>query len=163
MPDKQTVDLYSPLSPEEIARKLKTIMDDPMESASARVFGSGSQYEMTLRYVRRNVQNPMAPQLDAAMEPQGGGTRITGDIGRTTAGRLFPYIWFGFLSIFVIVGVSVAWFVPEALLFGVIFAGIPILMIVIGGIAFASAGNGDEDREQILAFLHRELDARSST
>lgn len=163
MADSETIDLYSPLPPEEIARKLKAIMDDPMPGAKARVYGTGSQYDMTLRYARRNVQNSMAPQLDATMEPQGGGTRISGTLGQTTAGRLFPFIWHGFLSLFVIVGVTVAWFVPEALLFGVIFAGIPLFMMVIGAIAFRVGGKGETDKAEILAFLQRELDTTPIT
>lgn len=159
MAKSETIDLYSPLPPEEIARKLKAIMDDPMPDAKARVFGNGSQYDMTLRYARRNVQNTMAPQLDAAMEPYGGGTRIKGEIGQTTAGRMFPIFWFGFLSLFVIVGVTVAWFVPGALLFGVIFSGIPILMMVIGGFAFRAGGKGETDKAEIMDFLRRELSA----
>ena len=84
---------------DEIARKLKAVMDDPMTTATARVYGSGSQYDMTLRYARRNVQNPMAPTLEATMEPQGEGTRITGTLGQTRSGRLFPFVWHGFLSL----------------------------------------------------------------
>ncbi len=80
--------------------------------------------------------------------------------GRRRVVRFFPVILFGFLSIFVIVGVSVAWFVPGMLLFGVFFAGIPILMIIIGAIIFRSIGDGSGDRDEILAFLRRELDAR---
>lgn len=159
MAKSEEIDLYSPLPPEEIARKLKAIMDDPMTGAKARVYGNGSQYDMTLRYARRNVQNVMAPQLDATMEPRGGGTRISGTIGRTTAGRLFPVFWFGFLSLFVIVGIAVAWFVPDAILFGAIFAGIPILMMILGGVAFRAGGEGEDDKAEILAFLRRELGA----
>ncbi|MBN8845311.1 MAG: hypothetical protein J0H88_18905 [Sphingomonadales bacterium] len=160
MAKSETIDLYSPLPPDAIARKLKAIMDDPMEDAQARVFGSGSQYDMTLRYARRNIQNTMAPQLDATMEPEGAGTRISGTLGQTRAGRMFPFVWHGFLSLFVIVGVSVAWFAPDALLFGVIFAGIPLLMMVMGAIAFRAGGKGETDKAEILAFLRRELDAR---
>lgn len=160
MAKSEPIDLYSPHPPEEIARRLKAIMDDPMPDAKARVYGTGSQFDMTLRYARRDVENSMAPVLDAAMEPYEGGTRITGTVGQTTAGRLFPYIWHGFLSIFVIIGVSIAWFVPDTWLFGAIFAGIPIFMMVIGAIAFRVGGNGDKDRDEILAFLRRELDAR---
>jgi len=161
MAKSEGIDLYSPLPPDEIARKLKAIMDDPMTTATARVYGSGSQYDMTLRYARRNVQNPMAPTLEAAMEPKGEGTRITGTLGLTRSGRLFPFVWHGFLSLFVIVGVTVAWFVPEALLFGVIFAGIPLFMMVVGSLAFRAGGaKDDEDRREIMRFLSRELDAR---
>ncbi|UKK83587.1 hypothetical protein L7H23_13570 [Sphingopyxis sp. BSN-002] len=161
MAKSEDIDLYSPLPPEEIARKLKVIMDDPMPTATARVFGNGSQYDMTLRYARRNVQNPMAPTLEAAMEPQGEGTRITGTLGQTRSGRLFPFVWHGFLSLFVIVGATVAWFVPDALLFGAIFAGIPLFMMVIGAVSFrAGAAKDNEDRREILRFLTKELDAR---
>jgi len=161
MAKSEDIDLYSPLPPEEIARKLKAIMDDPMPTATARVFGNGSQYDMTLRHARRNVQNPMAPTLEAAMEPQGEGTRITGTLGQTRSGRLFPFVWHGFLSLFVIVGVTVAWFVPDAWLFGAIFAGIPLFMMVIGAVSFrAGAAKDNEDRREILRFLTKELDAR---
>jgi hypothetical protein len=160
MAKSEAVDLFSPLSPEAIAYKLKAIMADPMDGAKARVFGSGDQYVMRLRYARRNVQNAMAPELEASMAPHAGGTRIIGEIGRSTAGRLFPFIWFGFLSIFVIVGAAITWFVPGTLLFGAIFAGIPMLMMAIGGAAMRAGGDGSKDREEILAFLRRELDAR---
>lgn len=161
MAKSEPIDLYSPLSPEAIAQKLKTIMADPMKDAKARVFGSGDQYVMRLRYARRGVQNMMAPELEASMEPQAGGTRITGTLGRSTAGRMFPYIWFGFLSIFVVVGVTIVWFVPGTLLFGAIFCGIPILMMVMGGAAMkAGTAKDDEDRREIMCFLARELDTR---
>lgn len=160
MVKSEAVDLFSPLSPEAIAHKLQAIMADPMEDAKARVFGSGDQYVMRLRYARRGVRNAMAPELEASMEPHGGGTRISGTLGRSTAGRLFPYLWFGFLSIFVIVGVAISWFVPGTLMFGAIFAGIPVLMMVMGGVAMRAGGDGCKDREEILAFLRKELDAR---
>jgi len=160
MSDKQSVELFSPLSPEDIARKLQAIMADPMTDAQARVYGSGSQYDMTLRYARRNVQNAMAPVLDAAMEPHEGGTRISGTLGKSAAGRLFPLFWFGFLSIFVLIGGALALFVPDALPVGAIFVGIALLMMLIGAIAIRSTGGGEKDRKEILAFLARELDAR---
>lgn len=160
MAKSEIIDLYSPLSPEEIARKLKAIMDDPMPAAKARVYGSGSQHEMTLRHVRRNIRNDMAPALVATMEPYRNGTRITGAIGQTTVGRLFPCIWYGFLSIFIIVGIAVAVSVPDMWLFGAIFAGVPILMMVIGTIVFRAVGDGSMDRTEILDFLRRELDAK---
>lgn len=161
MAKTEQVDLYSPLSPEAIAHRLKTIMADPMDKAQARVFGSGDQYVMRLRYARRNVQNSMAPELEASMEPHAGGTRITGTLGRSTAGKLFPYIWFGFLSIFVIVGAVITSLVPDMLMFGAIFAGIPLLMMVMGGVAIkAGVANDAEDRRQIMAFVERELRTR---
>ena len=54
----------------------------------------------------------VAPRLDAGMKPHDVGMRIGGMLGLATARRPFPFAWFGFLSLFVIVGVSVAWFVP---------------------------------------------------
>lgn len=161
MAKSEPVDLYSPLSPEAIAHKLKTIMADPMKDAKARVFGSGDQYVMRLYYARRNVQNTMALELEASMEPHDGGTRITGTLGRSMAGRMFPYIWFSFLSLFVIVGVVITSLVPDTLMFGAIFAGIPILMMVMGGVAIkAGTSKDDEDRDAILHFVTRELQTR---
>jgi len=46
----------------------------------------------------------MAPRLDAAMKPLDGGMRIGGKLGLATAGRLFPFVWFGSLSLFVLGG-----------------------------------------------------------
>ncbi|MBA3940708.1 MAG: hypothetical protein C0520_05815 [Sphingopyxis sp.] len=158
MAKSEPIDLYSPLPPDQIARTLQRIMNDPMDDADARVFGNGTQHEMKLRYARRGTENAMAPELDVAMEPHGTGTRITGTLGPSAAGRLFPYVWHGFLSLFVIGGVAAAWFIPEALLFGAIFAGIPLFMMVMGAIAFrAGAGKDGEDRREIIAFLTREL------
>ncbi|MGN6689578.1 MAG: hypothetical protein ACTHJU_01410 [Sphingopyxis sp.] len=161
MAKSEPVDLFSPLSPEAIAHKLQTIMADPMKDAKARVFGSGDQYVMRLHYARRDVQNPMALELEASMEPHEGGTRIAGTLGRSTAGRMFPFIWFGFLSVFVAVGVAISALVPGTLMFGAIFAGIPILMMAMGGAAIKAATNNDEgDREEILRFMSRELQTR---
>ena len=161
MAKSEPVDLFSPLSPEAIAHKLQTIMADPMKDAKARVFGSGDQYVMRLHYARRNVQNTMALELEASMEPHEGGTRITGTLGRSMAGRMFPYIWFGFLSIFVVVGVAISALVPDTAMFGGIFAGIPILMMIVGGFAIrAGTSKDDEDRGEILRFVNRELQTR---
>ena len=47
-----------------------------------------------------------------------------------------------------------------SLLFGAIFTGIPMLMMVMGAAAMRVGGDGSKDREEILAFLRRELNAR---
>ncbi len=157
----EPVDLVSPLPPEAIAHKLQAIMADPMEDAKARVFGSGDQYRMRLRYARRGVQNALALELDASMEPRDGGTRITGTLGRSKAGRIFPYAWYGFLSMFVIIGVVVSSLAPDALLFGAIFAGVPLFMMALGGVAMkASESHEEEDRREIMRFVTRELQTR---
>ena len=163
MADTQAIDLFSPLSPEDIARKLKTIMDDPMPDAKARVFGKGSEREMTLRYLRRNVRTNIEPALDAVMEAHGGGTRITGSFGAPPAARYFPCAFVGFLSLFVIGGGAAFLFLPGAELFGIIFAGIPLLMMIAALLAFRSQRPASEDLAEILAFLDREIDARPVT
>ena len=159
MADDRPIDLFSPLSPEDIARKLRTIMADPMPNAKARVFGKGSERDMKLRYLRRNVRTNMEPALDAVMEAHAGGTRITGSFGAPPEARYFPCAWIGFLSQFVTGGVAALLFLPGAELFGIIFAGIPLLMMVAGIIAFRSQRPADEDLAEILGFLAREVDA----
>lgn len=163
MATPQAITLYSPRSPEQIARKLKAIMANPMEDAQARVLGSGTQSRMILRYARRNREGSTAPTLDATMEPYKGGTRITGTLGPSPIARWFPFIWFSFLSIFVAVGCAVMWLVPGTVPFGLIFAGVPLLMMVAGGFAFRRSPGKSEDGEAILAFLRREIDARPVT
>ncbi|MDO9364149.1 MAG: hypothetical protein Q7T60_14545 [Sphingopyxis sp.] len=160
MSDTQAIDLFSPLSPEDIARKLQKIMDDPMPGAKARVFGKGSERDMTLCYRQRDTRTNMEPTLDAVMEPQGGGTRITGTFGAPPGARYFPYIWVGFLSLFVIGGVLAFLYIPGAGLFATIFAGIPLLMIFAGLAAFRTGSNSADDKMKILDFLAREIDAR---
>ena len=160
MSDGEAIDLYSPHSPEIIARKLKKIMDDPMPGAKARVFGKGSERDMTLCYRQRDTRTNMEPTLDAVMEPQDGGTRITGSFGATPAARYFPCAFVGFLSLFVIGGCAAFLFLPGAELFGIIFAGIPLLMMIAALLAFRSQRPASEDLAQILAFLDREIDAR---
>ncbi len=157
---KQPIDLYSPLSPTEIASKLKAIMDDDMPDAKARVYGGGTQYDMQLRYVRRNFRDSTAPALKAEMEEYKGGTRITGDLGPSPMAKYFPLIWFGFLSLFILFGIFAMIFIPGAQLFGMMFAGIPIVMAVIGALVFRLAPNTDRDSDEIMAFLRRELDVR---
>jgi len=157
------IDLYAPHSPEQIARTLKRIMDDPMPGAKARVFGKGSEREMTLRYRQRDTRTNMEPVLDAVMESYKGGTRITGTFGAPAGARYFPYIRVGFLSLFVIGGVLAFLYIPGAGLFATIFAGIPLLMIFAGLAAFRAQPDPAEDKAKILAFLAREIDARPLT
>lgn len=163
MSDVQSIDLFSPLSPEDIARKLQKIMDDPMPGAKARVCGKGSEREMRLRYRKRDAATNMEPVLDAVMEPHNGGTRITGTFGKPPEARYFPYIWVGFLSLFVIGGVLAFLYIPGAGLFATIFAGIPLLMIFAGLAAFRSGSDSADDKAKILDFLAREIGARPVT
>ena len=160
MANHELVDLYAPHSPEQIARTLKRIMDDPMPDAKARVYGKGSEREMTLRYRQRNSRTNMEPVLDATMESYKGGTRITGTFGTPPGARYFPYIWVGFLSLFVIGGVLAFLYIPGAGLFATIFAGIPLLMIFTGLAAFRAQPDAAEDKSKILAFLAEKIDAR---
>lgn len=160
MSNHEPVDLYAPHSPEQIARTLKRIMDDPMPRAKARVFGKGSEREMQLRYRRRDARTNMEPVLDAVMESWKGGTRITGTFGAPPGARYFPYIWVGFLSLFVIGGVLAYLYIPGAGLFATIFAGIPLLMIFAGLAAFRAQPDPASDKARILAFLAEEIDAR---
>ena len=163
MSDTQAIDLFSPHSPEDIARKLKKIMDDPMPGAKARVYGKGSEREMRLRYRKRDMSTNMEPVLDAVMEAHGGGTRITGTFGALPEARYFPYVWVGFLSLFVIGGVLAFLYIPGAELFAIIFAGIPLLMIFAGLAAFRAQADPTEDMAKILDFLAREIDARPTS
>ncbi len=160
MSNQEPVDLYAPHSPEQIARTLKRIMDDPMPNAKARVFGKGSEREMKLRYRQRSTRTNMEPVLDAVMEAYKGGTRITGTFGAPPEARYFPYIWVGFLSLFVIGGVAAYIYIPGAGLFATIFAGIPLLMIFAGLAAFRAQPDPASDKAKILAFLAEEIDAR---
>ena len=163
MADHEPIDLYAPHSPEQIARTLKRIMDDPMPGAKARVFGKGSEREMKLRYRRRDASTNMEPVFDAIMESYRGGTRITGTFGAPPEARYFPYIWVGFLSLFVIGGLLAYIYIPGAGLFATIFAGIPLLMIFAGLAAFRAQPDPAEDKAKILAFLAEEIDARPVT
>ena len=160
MSNNETIDLYAPHSPEQIARTLKRIMDDPMPGAKARVFGKGSERDMVLRYRQRNARTNMKPVLDAAMESYKGGTRITGTFGTPPEARYFPYVWVGFLSLFVLGGVLAYIYIPGAGLFATFFAGIPLLMIFAGLAAFRAQPEPADDLKEILVFLAREIDAR---
>jgi hypothetical protein len=163
MATPQPIDLYAPHSPEQIARTLKRIMDDPMPDAKARVYGMGSEREIKLRYRQRDARTNMEPVLDAVMESYKGGTRITGTFGAPPGARYFPFIWVGFLSLFVIGGVLAYIYIPGAGLFATIFAGIPLLMIFAGLAAFRNQPPPAGDKAKILAFLAREIDARPVT
>jgi hypothetical protein len=160
MADQQPIDLYAPHSPEQIARTLKRIMDDPKPGAKARVYGKGSERDMTLHYRQRGSRTNMEPTLDATMESYKGGTRITGTFGTPPGARYFPFIWVGFLSLFVIGGILAYIYIPGAGLFATIFAGIPLLMIFAGLAAFRAKPDPVEDKAKILAFLAEEIDAR---
>ena len=156
-PARRPVTLQSPLPPEAIAERLKAIMADPMEGAKARVFGKGSQHEMQLRHLRRGKQTGLEPVLVAQMEPHEGGTRIIGHYGPPVSPRLLTCGCYAFLSIFVVIGLLIMigdW------LFGLIFAGAPLLLAYAGHRALRrQAKTMDDDWHEIESFLSSEIDA----
>lgn len=155
------------MTPEAIAYRLKEIMEDEMTGQTGRVMGSGSQYDMLLRYAKRGESNGMGPVLDATMEAEQGGTRIKGKIATPIGAYVFVVFWFVFLSIFILVGAGVGLFASTddvdgpIWMFSAMFIGIPLLMMVIGFYAFrAGFRSGKSHPEKILAFLEKELKAR---
>ena len=155
---RRPVTLQAPLPPEAIAERLKAVMADPMEDAEARVFGKGSEQEMQLRYLRRGKQTGLESVLVAQMEPHEGGTRIVGDYGPPVSPRLLTCGCYAFLSIFVVTGLLI---MIDDWLFGLIFAGVPMLMVYAGHRAMRhQARTMDADWQEIESFLSSEIDAR---
>lgn len=156
-PARRPVTLFSPLPPEEVARRLKVAMDSPMADAPSRVFGKGSQHEMQLRYLLREKQTGLEPVLIARMEEHDGGTRITGDYGPPVSPRILACGCYAFLSIFVAIGLLI---MISDWLFGLIFAGVPLLMAYGGRRAMQQqARKVDDSWEKIAAFLSAEIEA----
>jgi hypothetical protein len=162
----QKIDLFSPLSPEAIAHKLKAIMEDDMPGKEARVLGKGSQFDMRLYYVRgRRDNGSLGKQLVATMEPERGGTRIKGTIKRSYGMFGFMFLWFGFLIFFMIVSNSLAFLTPEGFnFFNAIFFFGPLFMVIFGIYFFkTSLFQGGDDDVHILEFLKTELQAKDSS
>ena len=156
-PARRPVTLQSPLPPEAIAERLKAIMADPMEGAEARVFGKGSEQDMQLRYLRRGKQTGLESVLVAQMEPHEGGTRIVGHYGPPVSPRLLTCGCYAFLSIFVVIGLLI---MMGDWLFGLIFAGVPLLLAYVGHRALRrQAETMDADWQEIKSFLNSEIDA----
>lgn len=156
-PARRPVTLFSPLPPEEVARRLKVAMDAPMADAPSRVFGKGSQHEMQLRYLLREKQTGLEPVLIARMEEHDGGTRITGDYGPPVSPRILACGCYAFLSFFIVTGLLI---MISDWLFGLIFTAVPLFVAYVGRQAMQQqARKVDESWEKIAAFLSAEIDA----
>ena len=116
-----------------------------------------AEQEMQLRHLRRGKQTGLEPVLVAQMEPHEGGTRIVGDYGPPVSPRLLTCGCYAFLSIFVAIGLLI---MISDWLFGLIFAGVPLLMAYGGRRAMQQqARKVDESWEKIAAFLRAEIEA----
>ncbi len=81
---------------------------------------------MTLHYRQRGSRTNMEPTLDATMESLQGRDADHRHLRHAPGCPLFPFIWVGFLSLFVIGGILAYIYIPGAGLFATIFAGIPL-------------------------------------
>ena len=161
----ETIDLFSPLSPEAIAHKLKKIMDDDMPGKNARVLGRGTQQDMRLYYVRgRGNTGGLGKQLVATMEPERGGTRIKGTMKRSRSIFVFMFFWFGFLGFFMLVSSGLIFSRSDGLdLFDAMFLIVPSLMVIFGIFFFKAAlTGGKDDHVFIMDFLKAELQVKDN-
>lgn len=155
------ITLRSPHNPITVANRLKVAVGSSLtpETPSG-VTGHGTDAEMTLNYHRKGTQNGFTRCFVAEMAAEGNGTIITGKFGLPKEARSFACVWYGFLSIFILVGASVTVFTDVPFLWSAIFMGIPLFMMAIVGVAFlAGRRHAADDEKAILAFLKDVIDA----
>lgn len=154
--------LHSPLDPVTLAKKLRDVLGGEDAKPKAGVTGHGSEQEMMLFVYRPNIQTNMNVRLTATMQPDGTGTRIEGRIGPAGSVTCFMVFWFGFLSIFLVAaGFAASGGAPFE--FWGMFGGIPLAMMVFGGVLFrVGRGPKGKDEAKILQFLARTVQARAA-
>lgn len=158
------IQLHSPHKPIPLARILKEEMDrewTQKEKDTGRVFGQGTEDKIFLKVERLGQRDDSAFSLEGTMREERGGTIIEGKMGRGKKALFFIIFWFGFLSIFIFIGLITLFFAATPFIFSAMFLGVPILMMVIGGWIFGlSKKRGPQDEKQILAFLNDKVKAR---
>lgn len=156
--------LFSPLAPVPLARRLEEEMDrewTQAEKNKGRIFGQGTEHKIFLKVERWGQTDDSAYSLEGTMRAERGGTQIDAKLGRGKKATFFVVFWFGFLSIFIIVGLLAALLADTPLPFTLMFTGIPAVMMVAGAWFFShSAKRGPEDIARITAFLEDLIDAR---
>lgn len=157
------IDLISPHAPVNAATRLKAAMEDKTPDSPQCVLGTGTEHDMTLWVHRPNFRNDMKTRLVATMQPHAGGTRIRGRLGGPRSVFVFFGCWFGFVSLFLIIGLTMlaASFAEGVGLHALMFVVIPVFMLVVGGfILWVGRRDARNDRAAILAFLHQTLATR---
>lgn len=157
------IDLLSPHAPVSAATRLKVAMADVRPESPQQVIGTGTEHAVTLWVHRPNFRNDMRTRLIATMQPHAGGTRIRGRIGGPRSVFLFFGCWFGFVSLFLAIGLTMlaASFAEGVALHDLIFVVVPVFMLAVGGfILWVGRRDAREDRAEILAFLHTILATR---
>lgn len=159
------IKLHSPLAPVPLARILEAEMDrewTQKEKNKGRVFGQGTENKIFLMVERWGQRDDSSFSLEGSMYAERGGTTIDAKLGRGKKALLFIIFWFGFLSIFLVVGaISIIAIDDTPWMFGVMFMGIPTLMMLAGFFLFrSSAKRGPADEKMILEFLEDKVQAR---
>lgn len=158
------ITLHSPYKPIPLARILEDEMDrewTQKEKNKGRVFGQGTENKIFLKVEHWGQRDDSAYSLEGKMFEERGGTTIDAKIGRGKKATFFIVFWFGFLSIFVAVGIGTMFIDEAPASFGIMFAGIPLFMMAIGGWLFSRSGKrGPEDEKRILSFLEDKVKAR---
>jgi len=156
------ITLHSPLDPVTLAKKLRDVLGGEDAKPKAGVTGHGSEQDMMLFVHRTNVRTNMNVRLVATMIPDGTGTRIEGKIGPSSDINCFMIMWFGFLSIFLIVAGFAAYSGAPFEFWGM-FGGIPLAMLVFGAVLFrVGRGPKGKDEGAILDFLAKTVQAREA-
>ncbi len=156
--------LWSPLAPVPLARILEAEMDREWSQAEknrGRVFGQGTEQQMSLRVVHWSQRNSFAAQLRATMVPERGGTLIAGRIGTPSGTGCFMAIWLGGVAAFFLMSTFIWPSSDVPLTFKLMFSGIPAVMFLFGlGILFFGRKSTPDDERRILDFLAQHVQAR---
>ena len=158
------IKLHSPYKPVPLARILEEEMDrdwTQKEKNKGRVFGRGTEHKIFLKVEHWGQRDDSAHSLEGEMYEERGGTTIDAKIGRGKKATFFIVFWFGFLSLFVLIGVAVTASGDVPFMWTAMFTGIPLFMMAIGGWLFGRSGKrGPEDERRILDFLEEKVKAR---
>jgi hypothetical protein len=166
---KESLQIYSPLQPDECARRLLAAIDSERSAlfSFSSLFGSrpviGRVNSSSIRLRKRiGYRNSFQTFLTAAMRPHGTGTIIQGKFSMHTFTRVFMPIWFGGVALFGVAGLLLSIFTrssaqsPNTWLFLLIAPG----MLLFGFVLARFGRYLARDEARFLAdFLRHTLDA----
>jgi hypothetical protein len=155
------ITLHSPLSPVALATKLRAVLGDADDKPKPGVTGHGSQQDMMLFVYRPYIRDGFAARLTATMEPKGGGTRITGQIGPPSDAGCTLLFWVVFLSVILLLTAGIGAVQGAPVEFWGPLTGIALIVIAVGAVLppiGRRLARGDE--AAILAFLADTVHAR---
>lgn len=155
------VDLYSPLTPEEVAQRVNQRSKSTLNPFAIGVIGWARFGRLRLQHHQSIFRYNAAPLLIARIENASGRTRISGKFGGSMFAKIGLSFWYLVLCLMFAAWVSV-FLGSQSTDSGELsfFVVIPILAAMPLGMHYLFTWHWEEDLKAILAFLETEVQAK---